>query len=146
MRKKLTAIFIATLSSFTTACADELPLGMLAVKIPEAAVAAIKFRNAGKPKTYLTNALPPKGSQMTRVGKEMHRIADEVYEYEWVQGLPYFVYTQQRFQLELAGRPTPRNFGEVADAVKGCQTNESTDEKRISCITVALDEFSKTQQ
>ena len=146
MYKQLIIMTVAALGLITHAFADEMPLGMLAVKIPEAAVAAIKFRNAGKPKNFLTDSLPPKGSPMNRVSQEMHRVADEVYGYDWVQGLPYFVYTQRRFELELEGKPTPKNFGQVSQAVKDCQTNESDDNKRISCVTGALNEFSKSQQ
>jgi hypothetical protein len=146
MFKYLLIIFVVAMGIFNHAVADEMPLGMLAIKIPEAAVAAVKLRNAGKPKNHLTDALPPKGAPMGRVGQELHRIADEVYGNDWVQGLPYYVYTLRRFELELEGKPTPKNFGQVSQAVKECQANESDDNRRISCVTAALNEFSKSQQ
>ncbi len=126
--------------------AEELPLGMLAIKIPEAAVAAVKFRDAGKPKEFLTAPLPPKGSSMTRAGIEMHKIADDIYEYKWVKNLPYFVYTQRRFALELVEKPFPKNFSQVSAAVKECQENipESEEQKLIQCVTSAVDNIAKS--
>lgn len=144
MRNTLVALSIALFMS-APAWAQELSLGTLAIKIPEAAVAAVKFRDAGKPKEFLTAALPPKGASMTRVGIEMHRIADEIYEYGWVKSLPYFVYTQRRLALEMNEKPFPTKFSQVSEAVKQCQENAAENEERklIQCVTSAVDNFAK---
>jgi hypothetical protein len=142
---KVASFALIALVISTTSWADELPLGMLAIKIPEAAVAAVKFRDSGKPQEFLTSALPSKGSPMTRVGQEMHRIADEIYQFSWVQNLPYFVYTQRRLKLELNEKAFPTNFSQVSEAVRKCQTEipESEEQKLIQCVTSAVDNFAK---
>ncbi len=78
---KIPTFALATLFFLSPLHAEELALGILAVKIPEAAIAAIKFRDSGKSKEFLTNPLPKKDTEMTRVGREMHQIADDIYDF-----------------------------------------------------------------
>jgi hypothetical protein len=134
------AIAITLLWVSTTVCAQELPLGVLAVKIPQAAVAAVKLRDAGKPKEFLTNSLPAKGSAMTRVGLEMHQIADE---FKAVKSLPYYAYTQARLSQELKGKPAPSQFKEIASEVLGCQDkiSETEQQKLIQCVTGIVENY-----
>ncbi|MBI3561582.1 MAG: hypothetical protein HY080_07705 [Gammaproteobacteria bacterium] len=136
------AIALVALSC-TSYAAEELPLGILAVKVPEAAVAAVKFRDAGKPKEFLTNALPPKGSPMSRMGREMHQIADDIYEFTKVKGLTYFAYTHNRFIQELKGKPAPSRFNQVASEVLACQDKfpETDQQKLIQCVTTAVENY-----
>jgi hypothetical protein len=140
MKKLFISVFLFTAFA---AYAEELPLGMLAVKIPEAAIAAIKFRDAGKPKDFLTGALPAKGTPMTRTGREMHQIADDIYEFRSVKGLTYYAYTQNRFMQELRGKPAPTQFKEVASEVLACQDNilESDQQKLILCVTGIVNKY-----
>ena len=105
--------------------AQDLPLVALAAQMPRAAVAAIGFRDEGKPKEFLTKALPEKGVTNNRTAREMHQIADDVYSFRELKGLTYFVYTQERFARELRGEGAPTRFEEVSASVLACQAKAS---------------------
>lgn len=138
MKHLLIAAAIAFASN--AASAQEMPLGTLAVRIPQAAVAAVKFRDEGKPKSFLTASLPPQGSDMSRVGREMHQIADDIYDFPSVINPTYFAYTSERFMRELRGEPAPSRFSEVAADVLGCQEKNPGDntEPLMACVTSVL--------
>lgn len=167
IRKSLFCAYASALL-LAPAFAQDLPLSSLAVHMPRAAVAAIRFRDEGKPKEFLTRALPDKGPDNNRTAQEMHQIADDVYGFPEVRGLPYFAYTQERFARELRGETAPRKFSEVSVAVFACQTSASADDwsalnscmtanhsgnclvepkwhKVIQCVTKSVQDFSPTK-
>lgn len=111
----------AVSATLRRADAQELSLDTLAVKIPEAAVAAVDFRDDGKPKEFLTKPLPPKGSSNNRTAREMHQVVDDVYAFPDLKSLTYFTYTRERFLQELQGKTAPVRFEQVSAQVLACQ-------------------------
>jgi hypothetical protein len=122
--------FLLALGLLTSLCApaQELPLGVLAAQMPRAAAAAVGFRDEGKPKEFLTKALPEKSAQQNRTGREMHQIADDVYAFPEMKGLTYFTYTQERFSRELRGQSAPARFEQVAAPALACQATATGDD------------------
>lgn len=137
MTRHIFSIVAATALFPLPAFAQDLPLGALAAQMPRAAVAAIGFRDEGKPKEFLTKALPEKSPANNRTAREMHQIADDVYGFPELRGLPYFVYTRERFARELRGEPGPSRFEEVAVPVLACQAIAKADEwlQLQACMT-----------
>lgn len=123
--------------------AQELPFETLALKLPEAAVTAIQVRDSGKPKSFLTDALPKKGSSMTRAGREMHQIVDDIYDFPRINSPAYFAYTRERLQQELRGKKAPARFSDVSERVLTCQARfpKSNTPPLMDCVIRAVQEY-----
>ena len=126
--------------------AQEMPLGKLVIEVPRAAVSAVKFRDAGKPKEFLTSALPAKGGNLNRLGQEMHQIADDIYEFPTVTSPAYFAYTHERLMQELRGKAAPTKLSQVSSEVLACQAKDASQDALIACVIAVVDGFKTTDK
>lgn len=100
---------------------------------------AQKYRSEGKPKSYLTNVLPPKSSANDWRMSIMYEIADEVFDYP---PLEPFVYSVYKGELCFIYQHHPEilsatEFSPAHSLLKECSNFTQQKEKTVCAMGVA---------
>ena len=87
----------------------------------QAARTAIRLRDQGKPKSFLTKGLAPIEKDSSRLLIKMHEISEQVYAYQELNEVVYATYHFELCQRELQNKARPASLQSVLPELLKCQ-------------------------